>query len=187
MKSCYSGPKLELCFKIEDVIKAVDVQEENSERKTDMKNVNVSDAPSWYVTHSHTIALKECVVSDVADAHDAIVINKVLIDIAGDFNAGLLLTHILRISGWVKYYGFKFDSWICLSRIQWYAETYLTPKMFDRALKMLVEKNLVTKKRQFIESKSRITIKLNEDYLSSILQKRDTNLGYVSPCGYDPW
>jgi len=59
--------------------------------------------------------------------------------------------------------------------------------MFTRALKILVEKGLVTRRRGFVQGKSRIQIQLNEDYLSSILKERGSNLGVVSPCGYDPW
>lgn len=89
-----------------------------------------------------------------AASRDSIDFKKTYVDIAGDLNAGLMLSELLY---WylpsqgsdnnklrVQRDGFQ---WVAVRRYQWWERTRLSPDQSDRALNILCGKGLVLKKR----------------------------------------
>jgi hypothetical protein len=87
-------------------------------------------------------------------------VSLIYIDMAEDLNAGILLSQILY---W--HTGNKMASeWLVKKRTDWFDECRLTGKQFDRALKILKEKNIVEvkiKKSNFYNGNTVQHIKIN--------------------------
>lgn len=84
-------------------------------------------------------------------SRDTIDFKKIYVDIAGDLNAGLLLSEIVywylpskddRSKLRVDRDGFM---WIACHRYEWWERTRMTPKEADRAIKILCDKGVITK------------------------------------------
>lgn len=132
-----------------------------------------------------------------ASSRDSIDFKKIYVDIAGDLNAGLMLSELLY---WylpshgteenklrVERDGFQ---WIAVPRYQWWDRARLSPEQSDRALKILCDKGLVFKKRYkfagevtvhirmletaFLEAWERV---LNNPILNPFMPKTEMDLG----------
>ena len=82
---------------------------------------------------------------------DTIDFKRIYVDMAGDLVAGLLLSqlvywHLDGRDGRTKLRVFRDGhGWVAKQRDDWWDEVRITPKQFDRACKILVDKGLITK------------------------------------------
>jgi hypothetical protein len=117
---------------------------------------------------------------------DTIDLKKIYIDMAGDLKAGVMLSQIIywylpskgRAEGKLTIYRSN-NWWIVKKRHEWWEETRLTPREVDRAIEVLVAKNLVvTERHQFGKTLSTY-IRINKEvflpYLNHILHNPLTN------------
>jgi len=125
-------------------------------------------------------------------SRDTIDVKKVYIDIAEDLVAGILLSQIIYWylpdqEGKTKLRVEKDGQlWLAKGREDWWEECRITPKQFDRAIKILQKKGLVEKKIFKFNGNPTTHIRLNFDvliqYLSVFTQRVKTN----SPKGEKP-
>lgn len=117
---------------------------------------------------------------------DTIDLKKIYIDMAGDLKAGVMLSQIIywylpskgRAEGKLTIHRSN-NWWIVKKRHEWWEETRLTPREVDRAIEVLVAKNLVvTERHQFGKTLSTY-IRINKEvflpYLNHILHNPLTN------------
>jgi hypothetical protein len=102
-------------------------------------------------------------------SRDTIDFKKIYVDIAGDLNAGLMLSeiiywHLPASNGQTKlralHQGFY---WIAVRRYEWWERTRFSPKQADRALAILVDAGLVIKDVFKFDGDPTVHIRLNED------------------------
>lgn len=104
-------------------------------------------------------------------SYDRIEIKKLYIDIAEDLIAGILLSQIILLNLPTSEDSMEFrverdnELWIAKDRSDWWNECRITPKQFDRAIKILEEKSLVQKKLFKLNGTPMVHIKLNADQL----------------------
>lgn len=102
-------------------------------------------------------------------SRDTIDFKKIYVDMAGDLNAGLMLSEIVY---WylpsgdgsenklrVERDGYR---WIAVRRYEWWERTRFSPDQADRALRILVDDGLVTKKVYKFAGEVTLHIRLNE-------------------------
>ena len=100
---------------------------------------------------------------------DTIDFKKTYVDVAGDLNAGLLLSEIVywylpsRESGRSKLrVEQEGQMWIACRRYEWWKRTRLTPKQADAAIKRLEKAGLVVKKVFKFKGEPTVHVRLNE-------------------------
>ncbi|GGE28801.1 hypothetical protein GCM10011571_33660 [Marinithermofilum abyssi] len=104
-------------------------------------------------------------------------VHHAYIDIAGDLVAGTLLSRIIfwfspNKEGKSKLRVFKDGHyWLAKNRTDWWDEIRITPKQYDRAIKVLQQKNLVVKKVYKFEKDPTTHIRLNFDQLEIEVNK----------------
>ena len=104
--------------------------------------------------------------------YDSIKVKRIYIDIAEDLVAGLLLSQIIywhlpsKKDGMTRLRVKKDDKlWLAKSREDWWDECRITPRQFDRAINILVDKGLVEKQRFRFDGSPTIHIRLIPDRL----------------------
>ena len=108
-------------------------------------------------------------------SRDTIDVKRVYIDIAGDLIAGILLSQIIYWNLPTKEGSSKLkviknnELWLAKGREAWWEECRITATQFDRAIKILEQKNLVQKERFRYEGSPTIHIKLNSEQLMKAL------------------
>lgn len=123
-------------------------------------------------------------------SRDSFRVKRTYIDICGDLIAGILLGQIVfwnmpNEHGNSKLRVYKEgELWLAKGRTDWWDEIRITPKQFDRAIKILEEKNFVIVKKFRFNGSPTIHIKLNMD---GVLQAINSKLTYreigISPKG----
>ena len=99
------------------------------------------------------------------------------IDIAGDLIAGTLLSRIMwwfapTSDGKSKLRVFKDGHWwLVKNREDWWDEIRITPKQYDRAIKVLEEKNLIIKKIYKFNGNPTTHIRLNFEQVEAEIEK----------------
>ncbi|TCO69549.1 hypothetical protein [Marinisporobacter balticus] len=102
---------------------------------------------------------------------DTIDFKKIYVDVAGDLIAGLLLSQLIywylpSKEGTTKLRVKKDgELWLAKSRTDWYEEIRISPKQYDRAIKILKEKNIVETQLFKFSGSPMIHIKLKLDNL----------------------
>lgn len=92
---------------------------------------------------------KSIALAEYAFSHEVCLVSNALIDITEDLNAGILLSQIIYWfspdkNGNSKIRVIKKDGmWLAKTREDWYKEVRLSPKQYDRAMKILEKKELV--------------------------------------------
>jgi hypothetical protein len=115
-----------------------------------------------------------------AVATDAFLVRGAYVDIAGSFKSGALLGRIVYYYLPSKKSGSsnklrverKGVLWIAKTREQWQDEIHLTGKELDRALKQLIDKDIVAKKTFHFAGKPTLHVRLNIDTFLGMLQER---------------
>lgn len=107
---------------------------------------------------------------------DTIDLKKIYIDVAGDLVTGVLLSQIIywnlpNQEGKLKL-RVKSDNelWLAKGREQWWDECRISAKQFDRSIKILEKKGIVTTKLKKFDGNPTKHIKLNLDVLIKNLQ-----------------
>lgn len=108
-------------------------------------------------------------------SQDTIDFKKIYVDVAEDLVAGLLLSQIVywnlpNKEGKTKL-RVKIDGelWLAKGREDWFEEIRISPKQFDRASKILLEKGIIEKKIKKFDGLATIHIKLNFDVLLKLI------------------
>jgi uncharacterized phage protein (TIGR02220 family) len=111
-------------------------------------------------------------------------VNKTYVDIVGDLTAGLLLGqivywHLPNENGKSKLKVVKKDGlWLAKGREEWWNEIRITPKQYDRAIKILKDQDIVNVKLYRFSGVPKIHIQLNHSVLAnrvnSILPKGES-------------
>lgn len=108
-------------------------------------------------------------------SQDTIDFKKIYVDVAEDLIAGLLLSQIVywnlpNKEGKTKL-RVKIDGelWLAKGREDWFEEIRISPKQFDRASKILLEKGIIEKKIKKFDGLATIHIKLNFDVLLKLI------------------
>lgn len=105
-------------------------------------------------------------------------VKKIYIDIAEDLVAGILLSQIIfwnlpnqegKTKLRVKKQG---ELWLAKGREDWWEECRISPKQFDRAIKILESKNLITKKIFKLDGTPITHLKLDFDVLFKYIEKK---------------
>ncbi len=113
-------------------------------------------------------------------SRDTIDVKRIYIDIAGDLVAGILLSQIIYwfIPG-EKGSKIKINRdsrmWLAKKREDWWNECRISPKQFDRAIKILENKELVVVKNYKFNGSPVKHISLNEDKVIEIINSILTN------------
>lgn len=108
---------------------------------------------------------------------DTIDLKKIYIDVSGDIVTGVLLSQIIfwnlpNKEGITKLrVKYNDELWLAKGREDWWAECRLSPKQFDRSIKILEEKKIVKTALKKFNGSPVKHIKLNLDILVSILQE----------------
>lgn len=107
---------------------------------------------------------------------DSFRVNRAYVNIAGDLVSGILLGqivywHLPNKEGKSKLRVFKEDCyWLAKERSAWQEEICITPKQYDRAIKILIEKSLVVAKRFKFNGSPTVHIRLNDEELNRLLE-----------------
>lgn len=110
------------------------------------------------------------------ETRDSIDVKRIYIDIAGDLVAGILLSQIIywhlpnekgKTKLRVKQEG---KLWLAKKRTDWWEECRITPKQFDRSIKILEKKELVEKKCFYFAGSLTTHVRLNFETLISAIK-----------------
>lgn len=111
-----------------------------------------------------------------AASYNRVIVEMIYVDIAEDFNAGVLLSQILYWylpdnKGKMKLRVFKHgDYWLAKSYVNWYEEIRLNKKQIMRASKILEKKKLLKTKVYKFNGAPTVHYKLNIDKFTQLLQ-----------------
>jgi hypothetical protein len=115
-----------------------------------------------------------------ASTKDTIDFKKIYVDIAGDLNAGLVLSEIVywylpsRETGTSKLRVQKNGKfWMARRRYEWWDRTRMTPKQADTAISKLIEAGLIEKDRFKFKGEPTVHIRILEE---NFLDKLDATL-----------
>lgn len=103
-------------------------------------------------------------------------VNRAYVRIAGDLVSGILLGQIVywnlpNKDGKSKLRVFKEGQyWLAKERSAWQEEVCITPKQYDRAIKVLIDKGLVVAKKFKFNGSPTVHIRLNEVELDRLLE-----------------
>ena len=103
-------------------------------------------------------------------------VNRAYVRIAGDLVSGILLGqivywHLPNKDGKSKLRVFKEGQhWLAKERSAWQEEVCITPKQYDRAIKVLIDKDLVVAKKFKFNGSPTVHIRLNEVELDRLLE-----------------
>jgi len=115
-----------------------------------------------------------------ATTRDCIDVKKVYIDIAGDLVAGILLNQIVSCYKKNNSLVERNNSlWLVKKRTDWWEECRITPKQFDRAIRILKDKKLVETAIFKFNGEPTTHIKINWENFFELLQaqvKGNSNL-----------
>jgi hypothetical protein len=111
-------------------------------------------------------------------SRDTIDVKRIYIDITGDLIAGILLSQIiywfLPKQGKRKIKIFKDNHyWLAKRRQDWWEECRISPKQFDRAIRILKKRNLVVTRTYRFYGSPTMHIHLNE---IELIEKLDSIL-----------
>jgi len=120
---------------------------------------------------------------------DSIDLKRIYVDIAGDLVAGVLLSQIIfyylpdgegKTKLRVMHDG---ELWLAKTREEWWEECRISPKQFDRSIKILEDKQLVTTRTIKFNGSPIKHIRLNFDVLTNQIElfekiKNDENIDY---------
>lgn len=107
-------------------------------------------------------------------------VNRAYVRIAGDLVSGILLGQIVywnlpNKDGNSKLRVFKEGQyWLAKERNSWQEEVCITPKQYDRAIKILIDKGLVVAKKFKFNGSPTVHIRLNELELDRLLESELT-------------
>lgn len=107
-------------------------------------------------------------------------VNRAYVRIAGDLVSGILLGqivywHLPNKDGKSKLRVFKEGQyWLAKERTSWQDEVCITPKQYDRAIKILIDKGLVVAKKFKFNGSPTVHVRLNEDELNRMLDEELT-------------
>lgn len=107
-------------------------------------------------------------------------VNRAYVRIAGDLVSGILLGQIVywnlpNKDGKSKLRVFKEGQyWLAKERSAWQEEVCITPKQYDRAIKVLIDKGLVVAKKFKFNGSPTVHIRLNEVELDRLLESELT-------------
>ena len=117
---------------------------------------------------------------------DVIKVKRLYIDIADDLVAGILLSQIVywhlpsQRNGQSKLRVQKDDKlWLAKGRGEWWDECRITPKQFDRAINLLVEKGIVEKKAFKFDGSPTIHVRLIPDVLMHYIEQQMDEQGEI--------
>lgn len=109
-------------------------------------------------------------------SRDSIDFKKVYVDIAGDLNAGLMLSEIIywylpSKNSDVNKLRIERDgySWLAIRRTEWWDRTRLSPDQADRALGLLVKAGIVKKTRYKFAGELAVHIRVDEKVFMSMM------------------
>jgi hypothetical protein len=111
-------------------------------------------------------------------SRDTVDFKKIYVDIADDLIAGLLLSqiiywHLPSNSGKSKLRVQKEGkTWLAKSRTDWWDEVRITPKQFDRASRLLKEKNIIETKLFKFNGIPTVHIYLNEERFLELWEEK---------------
>lgn len=112
------------------------------------------------------------------NSRDTIDFKKIYIDITGDLIAGLLLSQIIYWNlpdqnGKSKLKVYKQNKyWLAKQRNDWWEEIRITEKQYDRAIKILKEKQIVEVENTMFDGKRTPHIYLNQKMLIKLLKEQ---------------
>jgi len=117
-------------------------------------------------------------------SRDTIDVKRVYVDITDDLIAGILLSQIIyynlpsKKSNKITKLTLKKDGfyWLAKKRTDWWEECRISPKQFDRALKILEEKQLVATKLFKFNGTPLKHIRINIDVLLTMMQVQENGL-----------
>ncbi|MFU0783871.1 MAG: hypothetical protein ACFWT2_12415 [Thermoanaerobacterium thermosaccharolyticum] len=132
---------------------------------------------------------KEEFIQYEKDSKDSIDLKRIYIDIAGDIVTGVLLSQIIFYylpddKGKTKLRVMHDNElWLAKTREEWWEECRISPKQFDRSIKILEDKQLVTTKTIKFNGSPVKHIRLNLDILTEQIElfdkmKNDKNINY---------
>lgn len=113
---------------------------------------------------------------------DTIDFKKIYVDIAGDLNAGLMLSELIywylpskkghenKLS--VERDGFK---WVAIHRVDWWDRTRMSPDQSDRAIALLIKKGLIVKKLYGFANKVTIHVRIIQDVFLKLINEEIDN------------
>ena len=124
---------------------------------------------------------------------DSINVKRMYIDIAGDLIAGILLSQIVywhlpsKRDGQTKLRVKKEgELWLAKGRDEWWDECRITPRQFDRALGILLEKGIVEKKRFRFGGSPTIHIRLIPEVLMQYIESQLGGVNSILTKGENP-
>ena len=124
---------------------------------------------------------------------DSINVKRMYIDIAGDLIAGILLSQIVywhlpsKRDGQTKLRVKKEgELWLAKGRDEWWDECRITPRQFDRALGILLEKGIVEKKRFRFGGSPTIHVRLIPEVLMQYIESQLGGVNSILTKGENP-
>lgn len=124
-------------------------------------------------------------------AEDAFRVKKTYVDMTGDLLSGILLGqivywHLPSKDGRSKLRVQKEGKlWLAKGRADWYDEIRITPKQFDRAIKILVEKDFIETKLFKFDGSPMVHIHLHPEHvIDSVFPQRSKS---ILPKGENPF
>ncbi len=124
---------------------------------------------------------------------DAIKVKRIYIDIAGDLVAGILLSQIIywhlpsKRDGQTKLRVKKDGKlWLAKGRDDWWDECRITPRQFDRAIGILVDKGIVEKERFRFGGSPTIHIRLVPEVLMQHIENEISGVNSILTKGENP-
>ena len=124
---------------------------------------------------------------------DAIKVKRIYIDIAGDLVAGILLSQIIywhlpsKRDGQTKLRVKKDGKlWLAKGRDDWWDECRITPRQFDRAIGILVDKGIVEKERFRFGGSPTIHIRLVPEVVMQYIENEISGVNSILTKGENP-
>jgi hypothetical protein len=121
--------------------------------------------------------------SEESSLREQVTVRMVYVDITGDLISGILLSQIVywhipsRETGKPKLKVFKEGHlWLAKERSDWWTEIRITDRQYDRAIKILIEKELVEVKKFKFNGMPMIHIRLLYDNLESLINQENRKL-----------
>lgn len=125
--------------------------------------------------------------------YDSIKVKRIYIDIAGDLVAGILLSQIIywhlpsKRDGQTKLRVKKDGKlWLAKGRDDWWDECRITPRQFDRAIGILVDKGIVEKERFRFGGSPTIHIRLVPEVLMQYIENEISGVNSILTKGENP-
>jgi len=139
-----------------------------------------------------TISFEEFLRWEEAD-RDAIKVKRIYVDIAEDLIAGILLSQIVywylpsKRDGHTKLRVRKDgELWLAKGRDEWWDECRITPRQFDRAIGILVDKGIVEKERFRFGGSPTIHIRLVPEVLMQHIENEISGVNSILTKGENP-